>query len=170
MEGIIGDEDGEKRAKSSEHTSKSAEELKKYVNRKLHDQRSYLLGLIRDLEKKSGNKGPAEQDLSNMWDKLAEISLFLSKKANEEDIKKNLTYLEKKLAALYQRMTATDEGNEDARIAKTNWFCLSCDKGLTNYQGKIGQHMVWDSMPIKANYTKYYNKDENKKSLPTLKR
>jgi len=53
------------------------------LNRKLHDQRSYLLGLIRDLEKKSGNKGTAEQDLANMWDKLAEINLFLSKKANE---------------------------------------------------------------------------------------
>jgi hypothetical protein len=57
--------------------------LKKYLNRKLHDQRTYLLGLIRDLEKKSGGgKTNMEQDLANFWDKLAEINLFLNKKAN----------------------------------------------------------------------------------------
>lgn len=110
-----------------------------------------------------------QQDLVNVWDKLAQINLFLNKKANEEDVKKSLNYYQKKLGSLYQRITSSDENNEDARIAKTNWFCLSCDKNLQNYQGKIGQHMVWDSMPIKAGYSKYYNK-EDKKSLPTLKR
>lgn len=33
-----------------------------------------------------------EQDLANFWDKLAEINLFLNKKANEDDVKKSLTY------------------------------------------------------------------------------
>jgi len=42
------------------------------LNRKLHDQRTYLLGLIRDLEKKSsGGKTPLEQDLASIWDKLS---------------------------------------------------------------------------------------------------
>lgn len=42
--------------KKGKFDSVGVEELKKYFNRKLHDQRAYLLGLIRDLEKKSGNK------------------------------------------------------------------------------------------------------------------
>lgn len=110
-----------------------------------------------------------EQDLANFWDKLAEINLFLNKKANQDDVKKSLTYYEKKLANIYQRINSSDENNQDARIAKTNWFCLSCDKNLHNYQGKVGQHIVWDSMPIKPGHAKFYNK-EDKKSLPTLKR
>lgn len=32
--------------------SKALEDLKKYFNNKLHDQRAYLVGLIRDLQKK----------------------------------------------------------------------------------------------------------------------
>lgn len=85
--------DDENKHRSGEDTSKSAEELKKYVNRKLHDQRTYLLGLIRDLEKKSGNKNNLEQDFVGLWDKLAEINLFLNKKANEDDVKKSLSFL-----------------------------------------------------------------------------
>ncbi len=74
----------------------------------MHDQRTYLLGLIRDLEKKSGNKNNYEQDLVNVWDKLGEINLFLNKKANEDDIKKSLAYYEKKLANLYQKLTSNE--------------------------------------------------------------
>jgi hypothetical protein len=35
---------------------------------------------------------------------------------------------------------------EDARIAKKNWFCLSCDKLLDSYSGKVGKHIVWDAL------------------------
>jgi hypothetical protein len=37
----------------------------------------------------------------------------------------------------------SEDNTEDARIAKTNWFCLSCDKSLLGYQGKIGKHIAW---------------------------
>ena len=94
-----------------------------------------------------------------IWDKFTEINLFLGKKANEEDTKKSLSFLEKKIAALMSRFSSNEENTEDARIAKTNWFCLSCDKNLSNYQGKVGKHVPWDSMPIKPEYTKYYQKD-----------
>jgi chromosome segregation ATPase len=166
IQAIGGADEEEKKAKPSD---KSVEDLKRYVNRKLHDQRTYLLGLIRDLEKKSGGKSNLDQDLAGLWDKLAEVNLFLHKKANEEDVRKNLGYLEKKLAAIYQKITSSEEANEDARLAKTNWFCLSCDKTLHNYQGKVGQHIVWDSMPVKAGYNKHHGK-EDKKGLPILKR
>ena len=73
----------------------------------------------------------------------------MGKKANEDDTKKSLGYLEKKVANLLARFSS-DENTDDARIAKTNWFCLSCDKNLSGYQGKVGKHMPWDSMPIKG--------------------
>lgn len=95
--------------------------------------------------------------------------MFLNKKINEDDVKKNIIYLEKKLSSLYNYITTSDENNEDARIAKTNWFCLSCDKNLQNYQGKIGRHIIWDSLPMKGSGFTKYLKDE-KKSLPSLKR
>jgi hypothetical protein len=64
--------------------------------------------------------------------------------------------LEKKLSNLYNHITNTDENNEDARVARTNWFCLSCDKNLQNYQGKIGRHVIWDCLPVKgAGLTRY---------------
>ena len=94
----------------------------------------------------------------------------MNKKANDDDVKKHLAYMEKKITSIYNRLTSTDENNDDARAAKTSWFCLSCDKNLQNYQGKVGKHIIWDSMPLKANFTKYYNKADEKKSLPTLKR
>jgi hypothetical protein len=31
---------------------KAIEDLKRYFNNKMHDQRAYLVGLVRDLEKK----------------------------------------------------------------------------------------------------------------------
>lgn len=38
------------------------------------------------------------------------------------------------------------EEEEDARIGKTSWFCLSCDRGLKKFKGRIGEHLVADSL------------------------
>jgi len=74
----------------------------------------------------------------------------LNKKADGEDIKKSLIYLEKKINKLAAQLLKTDDNTEDARVAKTSWFCLSCDKNLLGYQGKIGRHVVWDQIPLKG--------------------
>jgi hypothetical protein len=37
------------------------EDLKRYFNNKLHDQRAYLIGLVRDLEKKQQAAGGVNQ-------------------------------------------------------------------------------------------------------------
>lgn len=50
-------------------------------------------------------------------------------------------------------------------MARTNWYCLSCDKNLMSYQGKVGKHVVWDTMPLKG-VVKGLDK---KSSLPSLK-
>lgn len=30
---------------------------------------------------------------------------------------------------------------DDARIGRKNWFCLSCDKRLDHFTGKLGEHI-----------------------------
>lgn len=58
-----------------------------------------------------------------------------------------------------------EENTEDARAAKKSWFCLSCDKNLLGYQGKLGKHVVWDQMPLKGTA----KNPIEKKALPSLK-
>jgi hypothetical protein len=91
----------------------------------------------------------------------------LNKKADSDDIKKTMAYLEKKIAMMANQLMKSEESNEDARIAKTNWLCLSCDKNLHNYTGKVGKHVVWDSMPMKS-HGKFIMREE-KNSLPNIK-
>jgi hypothetical protein len=51
--------------------NKELERLKKSLNNKIHDQRLYLLGLIRDLERKLTPKGSIEQDIVGIWDRIS---------------------------------------------------------------------------------------------------
>ena len=32
---------------------------------------------------------------------------------------------------------------DDALLVKKQWTCVSCDKGLEKYGGKVGQHLNW---------------------------
>jgi hypothetical protein len=61
---------------------KALEDLKKYFNNKLHDQRAYLVGLIRDLEKKQNSASAVNQEIANLWDKANELATFLGKKGD----------------------------------------------------------------------------------------
>jgi len=49
--------------------------------------------------------------------------------------------IENKIAYLY-RIVNIEANEEDARIARKGWNCLSCDKKLDAYQGKVGTHIV----------------------------
>ena len=73
--------------------NKAIDDLKRYFNNKMHDQRAYLVGLIRDLQKKHNSANNINQEIANIWDKLNELGLFLNRKADGEDIKKNILYL-----------------------------------------------------------------------------
>ena len=57
--------------------------MKKSLTNKIQDQRIYLLGLIRDLERRFTPKGSVEQDIVNLLEKISEINLFLGKKADQ---------------------------------------------------------------------------------------
>lgn len=50
--------------------AKAIEELKRYFNNKMHDQRAYLVGLVRDLEKKMNAGSGVSQEIANIWDKI----------------------------------------------------------------------------------------------------
>ena len=39
--------------------------------------------------------------------------------------------------------------DDDALLVKKQWTCVSCDKNLDKYGGKVGQHLNWDTMNAK---------------------
>ncbi len=79
------------------------------------------------------------------------MNLYLARKTDQEDSKKNFAYINKRLQKISAYLAQNEENQDDARIAKSSaWNCLSCDKSLSNYQGKIGRHVVWDQMPLKG--------------------
>lgn len=88
--------------------NKELERLKKSLNNKIQDQRLYLLGLIRDLQRKQAPKGSIEQDIVSIWDRISELNLFINKKADAEDIKKNIGYLDKKLGAMASHLMKSE--------------------------------------------------------------
>ncbi len=95
----------------------------------------------------------------------------MNKKADQDDAKKTFIYLEKKINRLNSVLFKNEDNTDDARIARSNqWQCLSCDKNLHSYQGKIGKHLVWDSMPLKGINKSFINQDDKKKGLPQLKK
>lgn len=97
----------------------------------------------------------------------------MNKKADQDDTKKTYLYLQKKINRLNGLLFKNEDNTEDARIARTNnWYCLSCDKNLNSYQGKLGKHVVWDQMPLKGinKSVAVTQQNDNKKSLPQLKK
>jgi hypothetical protein len=62
-------------------------------------------------------------------------------KVDEDGMKKWMKYIENKIGYLYRIETA-EVNEEDAYIARKNWNCLSCDKKLEAYRGKVGTHLI----------------------------
>ena len=89
--------------------SKAIEDLKRHTHNKLHDQRAYLVGLIRDLEKKMQAASSVNQEIANIWDKTNQINLLMGRKADNEDMKKQMAYLEKKMAKVLTQLSKPDD-------------------------------------------------------------
>lgn len=121
------------------------------------------------------SKSTNDQEIGQLQERYEEIKLYLSKKADLEDTKKSLLYLDKKLSVVLSSLTKEDESTEDARAAKKNWFCLSCDKVLEGYSGKVGRHIPWDALSPKnimkvtqISTTMRIDDKKRKDPLPTL--
>ena len=72
---------------------------------------------------------------------MLRLEHLLDNKVDEEGLKKWMRYIDNKIGYLY-RIVNVETNEEDAYIAKKNWFCLSCDRKLEPYRGKIGHHLV----------------------------
>ena len=66
---------------------------------------------------------------------------LLDGKVDDDGLKKWMKYVENKLNSLY-RIVNVDMTEEDAYLARKNWFCLSCDRKLEPYRGKVGHHLI----------------------------
>jgi len=73
-------------------------------------------------------------------DQFLKLAHLLESKVDEDGLKKWMKYVDNQLKILY-RIVNVEGGEEDAYIAKKNWFCLSCDRKLEPYRGRVGSHM-----------------------------
>ena len=76
------------------------------------------------------------------------LDYLMNDKADIESVKKLLTYLENKITYIFNIVIASNN-EEDACIARRNWVCLSCEKKLDKYQGKIGSHLATGQLKTK---------------------
>ena len=64
----------------------------------------------------------------------------LNSYVDSDNFKKWVKFIENKINYLY-RVINLENNEEDACIARKNWICLSCDKKLDSYKGKLGSHL-----------------------------
>ena len=91
----------------------------------------------------SNNNSNEKNRVLLLEEALMKLEKIVGTKADIDSMKKLFSFYESKLNYLFQLVSSKlpiDE--EDATIAKKNWHCLSCDKKLESYQGKIGHHLV----------------------------
>lgn len=90
-----------------------------------------------------------KKKFETIGDSILRIEHILADKANLDSVKKLISIVENKISYIYNIFFA-GKNEEDACIARKNWICLSCDKKLDKYQGKIGQHLVSAQLKAKA--------------------
>ena len=133
-------------------------QLKKMIDEAIKKLRDELLGLIQGLQKQCDKKMGSEDDLlgyqQKIFQKIDEIVGALVKQlANKNETKKALFYLEKKITELY--MLINPEGKDKAELENLLskkplfWSCVSCDKDLEQYQGRLGDYRNWKVFPPK---------------------
>lgn len=64
------------------------------------------------------------------------------------ELRKIIFVLESKLQSVVGYLQSVSQEDE-ALLARKQWNCASCDKGLEKYQGKVGQHLNWDTVSSK---------------------
>jgi hypothetical protein len=124
----------------------------------LNKLRDDLMALLKALKEELDKK----VSFDDLWksealilEKVDEVAGALMKKlADKSDTKKALIYLEKKINQLYVLITkegGMKKGDMDALISKRPlfWSCLSCDKNLDDYNGKLGEYKHWAMFPPK---------------------
>mmetsp|Transcript_119828 Transcript_119828/g.179027 ORF Transcript_119828/g.179027 Transcript_119828/m.179027 type:complete len:107 (+) Transcript_119828:221-541(+) len=77
----------------------------------------------------------------------------MKKLADKSETKKALIFLEKKINELFIAIFGNGEKDSgpDALLVKKPliWSCISCDKDLDKYEGKLGDYKNWAIFPPK---------------------
>lgn len=114
---------------------------------RLKQLKADLLKHMRKMDNKNeGDLVVDKRRLDAIDDAIMRLDHILSEKANVDQVKKLIENVENKISYIYNIFM--NESEEDACVARKNWVCLSCDKKLDKYQGKVGTHLV--SAQLKA--------------------
>jgi hypothetical protein len=72
---------------------------------------------------------------------VEELRVEVDKKADHESVKKSFLFVENKLNQIVTVMVQNGQTDTDGEslIAKKHWSCLSCDKNLDKFEGKLGE-------------------------------
>lgn len=87
--------------------------------------------------------------MTKLEEDVLKLDYLLGEKADLNSVKKLLGYLENKIIYIYNVIIGNNN-EEDACIARRNWVCLSCEKKLDKYQGKIGNHIATGQLKAKG--------------------
>ena len=110
----------------------------------LSKMKKQKLEMMKAIKKADNNTENDKNRYQLLEDAIKRLEHLLNGKADIDSLKKMVGHLENKINYVFHMMTSDSE--EDAIIAKKNWFCLSCDKKLENYRGRIGGHLTNSSM------------------------
>ena len=97
------------------------------------------LEMMKAIKKADNNTENDKNRYQFLEDAIKRLEHLLAGKADIDSMKKLINHVEGKINYVFHMMTS--ESEEDAIIARKNWFCLSCDKKLESYRGRVGAHL-----------------------------
>ena len=84
---------------------------------------------------------------------IEKIDRFLNgekPKADKEETKEALTFLEKRINEIYEQfLTEENKEENDPMFATKKWMCASCAKDLGKFEGKLNQFKPWSVFPCR---------------------
>ena len=120
--------------------------FKKDILDRLRQQRADFNKAIKRIDYASVKNGEGEPN--SLEEQLLKLKHILEGKTDDDSLKKWMKYVENKLNSLY-RIVSAEMTEEDTLIARKNWFCLSCDRKLEPYRGKLGNHLISNHVKAK---------------------
>lgn len=134
--------------KNDEKNHGNLDDLRNEMMEKMREQRNELMRLLKKLDMKSDDGNDEDRRrIDTLEEAIMKIEHLLGDKADIGTVKKLLSFLENKINYLFTLVGGANE--EDALIGRKNWFCMSCDKKLDKYQGKVGPHLPTSQLKSK---------------------
>ncbi|KAL4498355.1 hypothetical protein ABPG72_013161 [Tetrahymena utriculariae] len=139
-----------------------------------------LINQLKDLIDRKADKEDLyglEQMLLGKLDEVAGAVLNkLKTSASGPETAKKFSELEKKITNIYNIFFSKEEGDDGLIVKRplNKWSCISCDKSLNQYKGKLGNYHNWAIFPPKetspekmGRYGQSYAKNSDKKMINT---